>query len=253
MRRSLRLLASVATGVLAVIIAASYGSSVRDEANRERQEMLAAYGGDLVSVCVATRDIDSGEVLDEANVQLEEWVGTLLPKGAYTALDEVVGREATSRIPARTVVCPAFLEEVDGAIEVPSGMVAVSVPANEQSAVGGAIAPGDRVDVYVSDSGVADRLCSARVIDTSTRADEVGSTAIAWVTLAVEPESVSEVLAATARGTISLTLPDRASAGTTTEQSEEDQSQEGQGEEGQGEATSEGDGDEDGMDRPADS
>ena len=86
--------------------------------------------------------------------------------------------------------------------------MAVSVAVDEEHAVGGALAAGDAVDVYVSTNGVADRLCRATVIATSAEGSEAGGAAISWATLAVEPERVSEVLAATARGSVSLTLPD---------------------------------------------
>ena len=207
MKRGTKLLLSVASGVLAVLIALAYGSSVRAEAADAQREVLAAYGGELVSVCVASRDIDPGEVLDETCVHMEDWVAGLLPDGAATSLSDVTGEYVTSSIPAGAVVCPVYLEVRDGAIEVPRGMVAVSVPASDESAVGGALAPGDRVDVYVSRDGVTDRLCRASVIDTSARGQE-GAGAIAWVPLAVDPERVTEVLAATARGSVSLTLPD---------------------------------------------
>ena len=207
-RRTTKLLLSVASGVLACVVALWYGSSVRAEAEQMRQEALAAYGGDLVSVCVATRDVDAGEVLSEANVRVEEWVASLLPEDAETSLDNLVGERATSAIPARAVISPVYLERGDGAIEVPAGTVAVSVAVDEEHAVGGALAAGDAVDVYVSTNGVADRLCRATVIATSAEGSEAGGAAISWATLAVEPERVSEVLAATAHGSVSLTLPD---------------------------------------------
>ena len=70
---------------------------------------------------------------------------------------------------------------------------------------------GDQVDVYVSSNGVADRLCSASVIDTSAHGQESESSSITWATLAIDPERVSEVLAATAKGAVSLTMPEAAS------------------------------------------
>lgn len=209
MKRETRLLMSVVSGVLAVAIALLYGSAVRDEAQRAQREALAIYGDELVTVCVASRDIDPGEVLDETNVHLEDWVSGLLPADAAQSIADVSGERATSSIPERAVICPTYLETSSGAIEVPQGMVAVSVAASEEQAVGGAIATGDLVDVYVSKDGIADRLCRASVIDTSARGQE-GSASIAWVTLAVAPESVAEVLAATARGSVSLVLPDGA-------------------------------------------
>lgn len=207
MKRTSRLLLSVGTGLMAAALAWGYGSLVRAEAEQAQREVLAAYGSDLVVACVASRDIEPGEVLDEANVQEEEWVASLLPKDAATSLEDVVGERATSSIPARAVLNPVYFEQDDRAIEVPEGMVAVSVPSDEERSVGGAVSPGDQVDVYVSNAGVADLLCRAQVIDTSARAEETESSSIAWVTLAVEPERVAEVLAATAKGTISLVLP----------------------------------------------
>ena len=207
MKRTSRLLLSVGTGLMAAALAWGYGSLVRAEAEQAQREVLAAYGGDLVVACVASREIAPGEVLDEANVQEEEWVASLLPKDAATSLEEVVGERATSSIPARAVLNPVYFEQDDRAIEVPEGMVAVSVPSDEERSVGGAVTPGDAVDVYVSNAGVADLLCRAQVIDTSARAEKTENSSIAWVTLAVEPERVAEVLAATAKGTISLVLP----------------------------------------------
>ena len=207
MKRTSRLLLSVGTGLMAAALAWGYGSLVRAEAEQAQREVLAAYGGDLVVACVASRDIEPGEVLDEANVQEEEWVASLLPKDAATSLEEVVGERATTSIPTRAVLNPVYFEQDERAIEVPEGMVAVSVPSDEERSVGGAVTPGDAVDVYVSNAGVADLLCRAQVIDTSARAEKTENSSIAWVTLAVEPERVAEVLAATAKGTISLVLP----------------------------------------------
>lgn len=215
MKRTTRLVLSVAAGCLAMGLAFAYGSSVRAEAEQARQEMLAAYGGDLVTVCVASRAIEPGEELDESNVRAEEWVASLLPPGAETSIEELVGRRATSTVPERAVICPAYLEERGGALEVPEGMVAVSVTADASHAVGGSVAPGDEVDVYVSNAGVADLLCRARILETSAHASETDGADLSWVTLAVEPERVEELLAATAKGTVSLTVPGAgASSGT---------------------------------------
>lgn len=73
--------------------------------------------------------------------------------------------------------------------------------------MGGSIEPGTSVDVYVSANGVADRLCGAHVIDTSAQGQGAASGDLSWVTLAVEPDRVTEVLAATAKGTIALVAP----------------------------------------------
>lgn len=207
MKCGVRLAISVASGILAFVLASWYGASIRAEAARERQELLAAYGGDVVSVCVATRDVDAGELIDEGDIELTEWVAGLLPADSATSIDEVVGKRATSNIPARAVLCPAYFQERGSTLEVPEGMVAVSVPVDSAHAVGGTLACGDTVDVYLAGTGIADRVCRAQVIATS--ADETGGTSadLSWVTVAVAPDRVSELLAATAKGSVSLVVP----------------------------------------------
>ena len=207
MKRGVWLAISVASGILAFALASWYGAASRAEAARERQELLAAYGGDVVSVCVATRDVDAGELIDEGDIELTEWVAGLLPADSATSIDEVVGKRATSNIPARAVLCPAYFQERGGTLEVPEGMVAVSVPVDSAHAVGGTLACGDTVDVYLAGTGIANRVCRAQVIATSV--DETGGTSadLSWVTVAVAPDRVSELLAATAKGSVSLVVP----------------------------------------------
>ena len=125
MKQGKRLIASVASGLLAAALSLWYGASLQAGAEQERQEMLAAYGGDLVSVCVASRDIDAGETIDEGCVRVEEWVAGMLPSGALTSVDDVIGRQATSAIPEQAVLCPLYFETRSGSLDIPEGRVAV--------------------------------------------------------------------------------------------------------------------------------
>lgn len=210
MKRGKRLLLSAASGVAAAVLAFAYASSVKAEAERAQREAIASYGEELVAVCVATRDIEPGEELDEGNIAMEDWVASLLPPDAALSIDGVAGRVATSRIPKRAAICPAYVEERDEGIEVPRGKVAVSVPSDAEHAVGGALARGDLVDVYVSRDSISDRLAQGRVIDTSALAG--AGAQMTWVTLAVDPAVVPEVLAATTAGTVTLVLPAESAA-----------------------------------------
>jgi pilus_cpaB: Flp pilus assembly protein CpaB len=90
---------------------------------------------------------------------------------------------------------------------VPKGKVAVSVAVDAEHSVGGATGVGSYVDVYVQKDGVTDRLCGARVIDTSEDAGATREGKIEWVTLAADPEDVKELLGASGKGTVSLTIP----------------------------------------------
>ena len=66
---------------------------------------------------------------------------------------------------------------------------------------------GSYVDVYVQKDGVTDRLCGAYVIDTSEDSGATREGKIEWVTLAADPEDVKELLGASGKGTVSLTIP----------------------------------------------
>nr|WP_306792711.1 RcpC/CpaB family pilus assembly protein [Collinsella urealyticum] len=201
----MRLLISLATGAAAALFAFGYATSVKAEAARTQRETMERFGGELVQVLVATRDIEPGEVIDAANVVLEDWVASLVPADAQTSMAETQGKTATSRIPRRAVLCPQYFLARERGAEVPAGTVALAVASDAEHSVGGSLARGDAVDVYVSRDGIADLICSACVLDTSARAE--GNTKISWVSLAVAPEHVREVLLAASQAPISLTLP----------------------------------------------
>lgn len=196
---------SVVSGVAAAVVALFYASSVRAEAQKAQQDALARYGGEVVSVCVATRDIKPGDVMDEGCVAMEEWLASLLPSDAATSMDEVLGKTATSNVPDGAPLSSQYFKKEENAVEVPAGKVAVSVSSDPEHAVGGALVRNAVVDVYVSKDSVADRLVRARVLDTSSLANGGGD--ISWVTLAVDPASVQELLAATTQGAVTLVVP----------------------------------------------
>lgn len=205
MKRRTRIALSVVSGVAAALAALLYASSVRAEAQKAQQEALARYGGEVVSVCVATRDIEPGDVMDESCVAMEEWLASLLPSDAVTSMGDVLGKTATSHIPHRAPLSSQYYKKDENAVEVPTGKVAVSVASDPEHAVGGALVRNAVVDVYVSRDSIADRLVRARVLDTSSLANGGGD--IAWVTLAVDPASVRELLAATTKGAVTLVIP----------------------------------------------
>lgn len=202
MRRRTRIILSVASGFLAAALTLGYVATVKSEAKAAQQEALESYGGDVTRVCVATRQIEPGDVIDEGNVAVEDWVSSLLPPDAATSISQVAGKVATTRIARRSVVCPMHFESNDDTLDVPSGSVAVSVASDAEHALGGALERGDEVDVYVSKDALADRLCEAQVLDTS--ALQAGGGDITWVTLAVAPDRVCELLSAASRAPVTL-------------------------------------------------
>lgn len=205
MKRKKRLALSALAGFAAAAIALMAIGDVRAEAARTEQEALARYGGDLTAVCVATRGIDPGERIDEGNVEVVEWVSSMLPVDAVTSLKDAVGKTSTSRIPAGAPLSSVYFERRESALEIPQGKVAVSVSSDAEHAVGGVLERGEIVDVYLSRDALADRLAQAEVLNTSTLANGGGD--VSWVILAVDPEAVKELLVAASQGTVWLVIP----------------------------------------------
>ncbi len=213
-----RLIVGIACAAAAVALMLVYISGVRAESMEAREQAIARYGGETVEVCVATRDISPGEVISSGDVEMLEWLVDLLPEGAITDSDEAIGLIASSQILENE---PLSLERIGEAVEmasIPSGLSAVTVPSEDVLAVGGAVESGSLVNVYATDS-TSVRLIGEEilVLETSnSSSSESGSSgfgnassrsSITWVTLAVTPESVEEVIAASRSGNLYLSLP----------------------------------------------
>jgi len=204
-KRTVRLGLSAVMGLSAALLAWSAVAGAHAEAERASRRALERYGGDVTRVCVALREIEPGDEISEGNVKVVEWVSSLMPEDALTSMGDASGLVATARIPAHTPLAKAHFLRDERVVQVPRGTVAISVASDAEHAVGGSLARGDEVDVYVADASVADRLTRAEVLDTSVLADGGGD--LSWVTLAVDASAVRDVLAATTRGEVTLVLP----------------------------------------------
>jgi len=200
---------AVASGIACAACVLAFMSSVQGQADAARAEVLARYGGEQVEVCVALRDIGTGEKVDAGSVASKLWIADLLPDGAIASTQAVMGKTVTSPILKGEVVTEKRFEASRTSLEVPAGKAAISVPARTVQAVGGAILPGMSVDVYASGDTTTSAIArNVTVLDTSL-VDSQGSRAsdMAWVTLAVEPAKVQELVAATARTELYFVLP----------------------------------------------
>lgn len=207
-RRDRSIAAGVACGIACALCVGLYVAQVNEQAAAAQSEMLARYGGDQIDVCVAKRDILAGETIADGDIEMKTWIATLLPANAVTDKKEAVGKQAGSTILAGEVVSSARFGFDAAAIEVPSGLVAVSVPTREVQAVGGALSAGMCTDVYAVGSSSTTRLASGvQVLATSMAGDTSASAASAWVTLAVQPKTVQELVAASETMQIYFALP----------------------------------------------
>lgn len=200
----------VACGVLCALCVLLYTDSVANAAAKEREEALAQYGGDQIEVCVAAHDIAAGETIDTGDVEIETWLVDFLPEGAITQLDAVVGKQASSPVYAGEVYVSRRFSALATSFEVPAGKVAVSVSAKEVQAVGGALTPGAQVDIYSSGNTSTALLASGvTVLATSACASDgsASGAAFTWVALAVDPQTVEELIAAEQKTQLYFALP----------------------------------------------
>lgn len=211
MKRKRALAASVACGIACAVCVIAYTQGVRGEVEQARADALARYGGDQVEVCVAKRDIAAGETIDAASVETKLWVSDLLPPDAIRASNEVVGSKASSVILSGEVLSARRFRSDSPSIEIPAGMTAISVPAKDVQAVGGAVSVGSRVDIYATGSSSTQALVrGVQVLATSAGSAASASSSdakVSWVTVAVPDEQVQELVASAQKNDLYLTIP----------------------------------------------
>lgn len=199
----------VLCGIVCAACVLAYTASVRDQAAKERADALSRFGGEQVEVCVAARDIAPGETISSSAVEMRLWVADLLPADAVRLSSDVVGKRAASSILEGEVVSQRRFEDRSALVDVPDGLVALSVSAGEVQAVGGAIAPGEKVDIYATGNTTTQRVGTAvPVLATSTSADGgAAATEVAWITIAVSPGSVQELVTVAQKSQLYFALP----------------------------------------------
>ena len=205
-KRNRSIVLGLACGLLCALCVAVYVVQVDEQANAAQADMLARYGGDQVEVCVARRDIAAGQTIADGDVETKMWIASMLPADAVVAKGDAVGQQVGSSILAGEVISSARFGFDAANIEVPDGMVALSVPARAVQAVGGALVPGMSVDVYaVGGSSTARVAQSVKVLETC--ATEGGSNAQSWVTLALPPQLVAQMVSAAENLELYFVLP----------------------------------------------
>ena len=145
-------------------------------------------------------------------VEMRLWVADLLPPEAVRKAAEVVGARASSTVLSGEVLSARRFGAASSAIDVPDGKVAISVPAKDVQAVGGAVSAGSSVDVYATGSAATQVLARgvsvlATSVGTDDRQASESASKVTWVTLAVDPYQVEELVSAAQRTELYLTLP----------------------------------------------
>lgn len=201
------LIAGLISGALCAGCVFAYSVQVRGEADEARIEAMQRYGGEQVDVLVATKDIYPGETVDASNAEVKTWLSDLLPSGCVTSFDDVKGVQAASLIISGEAISHRRFDSGGSGIDVPQGCVALSVPAEDVQAVGGALSAGDVVDVYATGSQTACIGKQIMVLATNVEHSSGTKAKVSWVTLAVPVEQSQEFVTASQSMDIYFVLP----------------------------------------------
>ena len=117
------------------------------------QSQTTSAARTTVRLALATKDLEVGVILRDADVKIEDWPGAV-PAGATARPQDLVGRGVTTTIYAREPIIESRLAPKGAggglAAMIPQGMRAVAVRVNEVVGVAGFVVPGMHVDVLIS-------------------------------------------------------------------------------------------------------
>ena len=212
MRRTKSWIVGIACGALCAVCVFMYLQDAGAQVDAARAEALERFGGEQVEVCVAKRDIAAGEVVDASSFEKRMWVTALLPEDPLTQDSDVLGKQVTSTVLKGEVLTSRRFEESPYSIDVPGELTAVSVPTRDVQTVGGALRPGMFVDVYATGSAgsAGTTLIAHSVLVLATNASsssKSGADSVSWVTLALDPANVQEIVSVAQGSELYFTLP----------------------------------------------
>ncbi|MEE1421719.1 MAG: Flp pilus assembly protein CpaB [Eggerthellaceae bacterium] len=207
MKKSKSMIAGLISAFVCGLCVLTYMGIVQQEADSARNDVIARYGGEQVEVLVAKRDINPGEMIDGSNTLKKLWISDLLPEGSITNASDAYGKKVDSFVATGEVLLTKRFETSTLGIEVPEGLVALSVPAQDINAVGGAITKGSYVDVYAVGTSTTCLGRSIGVLATSNADEASAGQKMNWITLAIDPAKVQEFVSAAENLEIYFTLP----------------------------------------------
>ena len=118
--------------------------------------LLTLRAQHTIPVVVATHDLKSGVMITSDDVRVVRMHDDSVPGGAVGSTDSAIGRYVSWPLTSGEPVVSGSMSSAStpGAaaigMDLPTGYSAVAVPVQPAAAVGGMLAPGDRVDIYAT-------------------------------------------------------------------------------------------------------
>ena len=215
------LLGAIALGVVAVVMARFY--LIQPQLPPQQVAVVAA----TTPVVVATAPLAFADKLTAEKLKIAQFPAAAVPAGSFHTIADVVAdgnRTAMRSIEPNEPILPKSVSGKGGRLSasglIGASMRAVAVPVSDVSGVGGFLASGDRVDVFITraqksttppfgDVQTTDILLqNVRVLAVGQDADEAKSKPeiVHTATLEVTPAQAQKVALAQIAGTLSLSL-----------------------------------------------
>ena len=198
---------SIISGILAAVCVLALIMSVKSDSVAQQKEMADRFGGAEIEVCVARRDIAAGETLKDTDVEVRQWVSSFLSENVVTSKQDCVGKQLSSSILKGEVVSNGRFQSQDSSLNVPNGMVAVSIPLDDTSSVGGTLKVNQKVDIYATGTATTSKICSNVQILETSNSDKSVNSETKWITVAVTKNSAQEVVGAAQKLKLYVVLP----------------------------------------------
>jgi pilus assembly protein CpaB len=205
------------TSLLTLVVAVAIGLG----AMKLSQAMLGpgkSSGEEMQEVLVAARDFKDDEVLKPEMVKVTRMAKSSVPPGSFKSFKEVEERWVRTAMLENDVLVEKKLGPKGAppglVAKIPKGMRALAIDVTEQSGVSGFILPGHHVDVVRYDSSDKNDLHGETILQNVlvlaagvlfTRPEE-RAVQSRTVTLALVPSDVDILVAARAKGSLSLAL-----------------------------------------------
>jgi len=216
MRKSsiIMLAAAIVLGLLAVVFARFFLLPSDDEAVVAEAPTVAAV--------VAATPFAFGDKITADKLKIVRWPAAGIPAGTYQRIADAVGTE--DRVALRSMDTNELLtvtsvsgkeSRLSASALLGATMRAASIPISEASAAGGFIAPGDRVDVFLTRAPEDDQLAYADLLIQNARVLAVGQDSnvakdkpeiVRTATIEVTPIQAQRLALAQTVGSLSLSL-----------------------------------------------
>jgi len=211
----------VVFGVCAFLAAGGFVWGITTSAERDNRILFEKYGGDIVEVCVATKDIKAGELIAEKEIETKSWVASLLPEKAVLGRNRLAIRNKRASeyiVKGEPISLLRVKDDANRLDEIPERYTAITLQTDPVRALGGQAKTG--MYVTLLDTSAVDRTSilaeHVEVLASSTESGSkrsgtlIGSSStpdITWITLSIPDGFVAQVAAASSANAIYIVMP----------------------------------------------